>query len=120
MFNRQFLIFVFGGFLCAVIDIGMMQLMIFAGSNYISAATGGFFTGLGANYIFHAQLTFRSAMNRSNLWRFLIVVLINYLLTIMMVFFLFSIFQNALIGKIISLPFIAINGYYLSKRWVFR
>jgi len=47
-------------------------------------------------------------------------VLINYLLTIAMVFFSFSIFQNALIGKIISLPFVAINGFYLSKRWVFR
>jgi putative flippase GtrA len=120
MFNRQFLIFVFGGFLCAVIDIGMMQLMIFAGSNYISAATGGFFTGLGANYIFHAQLTFRSAINRSTLLRFLTVVFINYLLTILFVSLSFSFFQNALIGKIISLPFIAINGFYLSKRWVFR
>lgn len=120
MFNRQFLIFIFGGLVCAIIDISLMHLMILAGFNYIIAATGGFFTGLGASYLFHSQLTFRFAMSSTNFWRFLAVVGVNYLFTIAFVSLFFLIFKSALIGKIISLPIIAVNGYYLSRRWVFQ
>lgn len=118
--SRQFLIFVMGGLLCAAIDIGAMQGLILAGTNHVIAATAGFFLGLLVNYVFHATLTFRSSMTLPTLWRFLSVVGINYLLTIGFVSLSFSMFENALIGKIVSLPFIAVNGFLLSKHWVFK
>ena len=55
----------------------------------------------------------------STVIRFLVVVGINYLITILFVTVAYSTLGNALIGKIISLPFVAVNGFLLSKYWVF-
>ena len=118
--NRQFLIFIGGGLTSAVIDIGMLQFMLFAGANYIFAVTGGFLLGLLVNFIFHANLTFRSTMKLSIFLRFVFVVAINYLITIAFVSISFSMFENVLIGKIASLPVIAIIGFLSGKHWIFK
>lgn len=118
--NRQFLLFIIGGSVSAIVDIGIMQLMISRGVGHVSSATGGFFFGLLVNYAFHARLTFRAVTTFPTFFRFLSVVGINYFITIAFVSLSFSMIGNALIGKIASLPVIAINGFLLSKHWVFK
>ncbi|WP_061532333.1 GtrA family protein [Collimonas arenae] len=121
MINRQFAIFVMGGVISALIDIGSMQILIVLGADKILATSIGFFSGLLFNYIFHARMTFKSKSSILVLCRFLIVVSANYLITIILVYCSYSIFhQNALLGKIVSLPIVAINGFLLSKYWVFK
>ena len=119
IFSRQFIIFITGGLASAAIDIGIMQLMITFGFDYILAATIGFFFGFLFNYTFHANLTFKSVVCLSTVIRFLAVIGINYLITISFVTVAYSTLGDALIGKIISLPFVAVNGFLLSKYWVF-
>jgi putative flippase GtrA len=118
--TRQFLLFITGGVTSAIIDIGIMQLMIYMGINPIISASGGFFVGLFVNYAFHAKLTFTSVTIVSSFLRFMSVVGINYLITIAFVSLSLYLVENALIGKIVSLPVIAVNGFVLSKQWVFR
>lgn len=118
--DRRFLVFVVGGVVSAIFDIGTLLLMISIGVNHISSATGGFFVGLLVNYAFHVKLTFQAVMTPTSFLRFLSVVAINYFVTIAFVSLSFSFLGNALIGKIISLPVVAINGFLLSKYWVFR
>lgn len=117
--SRQFMIFITGGLASAVIDVGIMQLMINFGFDHIISATIGFFFGFLFNYAFHANLTFKSVVCLSTVIRFVAVIGINYLITISFVTVAYSILGNALLGKIISLPFVAVNGFLLSKYWVF-
>jgi putative flippase GtrA len=118
--QRQFLIYLAGGLICAVLDIGIMQLLIMRGTSLVIAVSAGFAVGLVVNYAFHASLTFRSSANASSFMRFLCVVGINYVLTLACVSLSVWLVGIALIGKIASLPIIAINGYALGKHWIFR
>ena len=104
----------------AIVDIGVMQCMINLGINALSAASTGFFAGLVLNYIFHAKVTFRAQTNLFNSVRFIIVVGINYSITIAFVATSLAICASALVGKIISLPVVAVNGFMLSRHWVFK
>lgn len=118
--SRQFMTFIAGSLASAVIDIGIMQLMINMGFHHIISATTGFFFGFLFNYAFHANLTFKSVSSTPIVIRFVTVIGINYFITVLFVFLSVSILGNALTGKIASLPFVAVNGFMLSKYWVFR
>jgi putative flippase GtrA len=121
MINRQFAIFIAGGVISALIDIGIMQLLILFGFDKILATSVGFFSGLLFNYMFHARMTFKSKSSVYILFRFLIVVSVNYLITITLVYCAYYfLHQSAMLGKIISLPIVALNGFLLSKYWVFK
>jgi putative flippase GtrA len=121
LINRQFLIFITGGLASAVIDIGVMQLLVSLHIPPMLAATTGFFSGLLFNYAFHALFTFRSPTSLAVLSRFLVTVALNYLITMLLVYVSFSLLRiGVLPGKILSLPIVAVNGYLLSKHWVFK
>ena len=97
-----------------------MKLLMLMGVYYLAAATLGFAAGVVVNFFLHTHITFSKKYSHSALMRFMSVVLINYLLTMLIV----SLFQMSLnmpiLGKIISLPLVAINGFLLSKNWVYR
>jgi putative flippase GtrA len=118
--QRQFLVYLIGGCICALIDIGIMQLLIASGVNYVAATSAGFAAGLLVNYAFHANLTFQTPATTFNFVRFLCVVGINYLITIACVSLSVSLVGIPLAGKLVSLPIIAINGYMLGKYWIFK
>ena len=44
--QRQFLVFLAGGLLCAGVDVGAMQLLLAAGGHHTAAASAGFAAGL--------------------------------------------------------------------------
>ena len=118
--SRQFVVFICGGLVCAALDVGTMQFLIANGVNPLISATGGFWLALVINYIFHANITFGSTTTISTLVKFFSIVSLNYVITIGFVFFFTVFFNDALIGKIASLPVVAINGFWLSKRWAFE
>ena len=118
--HRQFLTFVAGGVLCAVIDVGLMQLLIAGGTDYRIATSAGFAAGLLVNYVYHAKVTFGAAATTFNFVRFMCVVALNYLLTIGCVHLAVVLGAGALAGKLVSLPLVAVNGFILSKYWTFK
>ncbi|WP_020651812.1 GtrA family protein [Massilia niastensis] len=117
---RQFATFIAGGVLCAAVDIGLMQLLLGAGMHHTTAASAGFGAGLLVNFAFHSRVTFGQAASASSFARYLCVVGLNYLLTIACVALAVSLLDNPLAGKIVSLPLVAINGYLLSRYWIFK
>lgn len=121
----QFLVYLAGGVLSALVDIGVMQLLIAGGSAYQLATSLGFASGLLLNFAYHARLTFRASANSSNFARYMCVVAVNYGLTMACValavaWITLPVQTSALIGKIFSLPIIAVNGFVLSKYWIFK
>ena len=118
--SRQLVVFLAGGVLSAVVDIGMLQLLLHYGAHFAVATTVGFGTGLLVNYAWHSRVTFDTAATPSSFARYLCVVALNYLLTLGCVALADSLFGMPLAGKIASLPLIAINSYLLGKYWIFK
>ncbi|MDR3481353.1 MAG: GtrA family protein [Burkholderiaceae bacterium] len=118
--QRQFLVYLVGGCLCALIDIGIMQLLIAGGVNFLVATTVGFAGGLLVNFSFHSHLTFQSSPSAFSFARYLCVVALNYLITVAVVGWSVWLVGQPLVGKLISLPIVAINGYWLGKHWIFK
>jgi putative flippase GtrA len=116
----QFLVFVSGGALSALADIGLMHVLLRAGAGALAAASAGFALGLLVNYAFHAKITFKRLGGAGAVPRYLAVVAINYLLTLAMVALAQRWAGYPLAGKLASLPVVAINGYLLSKHWIFK
>lgn len=120
LLSRQFAMFICGGLVTAAIDIGVMQTLIHSGLTPVASASAGFFSGLAVNYLFHTRMTFTTRTSPGSLWRYLSIVAVNYLITVAIVWLADILFTHPLTGKIASLPVITINGYFLSKYWVFR
>ena len=123
--RAQLMVYLAGGVLCALIDIGVMQLLIAAGVGYQVATSAGFATGLLVNYAYHARLTFRAPASTFSFARYLCVVAANYLLTMACVALAVALLgephaHSALIGKLVSLPLVAFNGFLLGKYWIFK
>ena len=118
--SPQFLVYIAGGVLSAVVDIGLLQLLFSRGADAFTSASAGFFGGLCVNYAFHAKVTFKNVTNLRTLARFLCLVGINYLLTLGLVTLSVAFFQQALLGKLASLPVVAVNGFLVSKYWIYK
>jgi putative flippase GtrA len=118
--RRQFATFLAGGVACAVVDIGVMQVLIAAGVHYTAATTAGFAAGLLVNYGFHSRITFAAPATPVNFARYLCTVGINYLLTMACVALSVSLLGSALYGKVLSLPLVALTGFILGKYWIFK
>lgn len=118
--GRQFVVFIAVGLVCAMIDIGTMQLALLVGSHYVLATSVGFILGLIANYVLHAKVTFKAGSSPKVMLKFLTVVMLNYLITLMFVFTSVQWMQHALAGKVVSLPVVAVIGFLLSRFWIFK
>ena len=120
LLDAQFMVFIAGGILSAIVDVCILQTMIIIGYGHILPVTVGFVGGLIVNFAFHVKLTFNSLTSFLILVRFLLVVMVNYLITVAFVMISFSMIESVLVGKIVSLPIIAMNGFLLCKYWVFN
>ncbi len=116
----QFAVFVLGGLLCAALDVGLMQLLLWQGSSALLATSGGFLAGLLLNYAFHARVTFGRLASGGSFLRFLCVVAINYMITLALVSLALALAFPPMAGKLLSLPVVAVNGFLLSKHWIFK
>jgi len=120
MMSSRFAVYVAGGVLCACIDIGLMQLLVLAKVDAIVAASAGFVAGLLVNYAFHAKVTFNGVTNFNTFVRFMCLVVMNYLITIMLVSMAQHLTGIPLLGKLLSLPVVAVNGFFVSKLWIYK
>lgn len=118
--QRQFLLYLAGGLASALIDVGLMQFLIYSGVDYVSATSAGFIAGLIFNYGYHATVTFTAPPSGRSMVRYLAVVAINYVFTLACVALSVHLLGMAVVGKLLSLPLVAINGYILGKRWIFK
>ncbi|BAO44271.1 GtrA family protein [Thiolapillus brandeum] len=118
---KQFVIYVVGGGLTAAIDLSITWIMLEMGIWYVGAVSVGFIFSLLFNYLFHSIVTFTVSISRNSLVKFLIVVAVNYMIMLsIVVFFTSAIGQSVLLGKVVSLPIMAVQGYLLGKHWAFK
>lgn len=118
--TRQFAVFVTGGVLSALVDIGLLHLLLQAGFHYTAAASAGFAAGLLVNYAFHSRVTFDAASSAGSFARYLCLVGLNYLLTLACVALAQATLGYPLAGKILSLPLVAVNSFLIGKYWIFK
>lgn len=119
--NRwQFPVFVAVGLASALIDIFILQALVWSGFHYTVAVTFGFLVGFSVNYLGHTRITFQKQETVKNVLGFIVVVLLNYLITLFCVAFSEHFLDSVLIGKVVSLPVVAVNGFLLGKYWVFK
>lgn len=120
LLDRRFIIYISVGILSAIVDICIMQISQSIGFHFVLAASIGFLAGFIVNYILHLNVTFQSIGSIKILGRFISVVALNYALTVIFVLLSVKYLNSAIEGKLFSLPLVALNGYFLSKFWVFR
>ena len=118
--DQRFFVYLIGGFLSAAIDVVTFQMLLLADISLFFATTVSFMISLFVNYLFHSKFTFASKVRSSSFARYLIVVAFNYFITLGIVIFFSWLIYNALIGKIVSLPIVAIIGYVSGKYWIFK
>jgi len=117
---RQFVVYSLVGGVSALIDVGLMQLLISCGVYYLTATTVGFLLGLLVNFLLHARVTFKKDYYCAMFARYVIVVLANYIFTIAIVELFHRTLSLPVLGKIVSLPLVAVIGFFLSKYWIFK
>lgn len=118
--KKQFLFYVMVGVLCALIDILTAKILVHFGAYYGIAISVGFALGLIVNYLLHAKITFQATSSHLTVMKFAVVVVINYAFTLLLSYFSVQVTGDFLIGKVLSLPVIAVNGFLLGRYWVFK
>jgi putative flippase GtrA len=118
--RRRVGLYLVGGVLSALVDIGVLQALLVAGVGPLAATSAGFGASLVVNYLFHANVTFTGPAARGGAFaRYLAVVAGNYLLTLALVAGAAALFGMPMAGKLVALPLVAAVGYLLGKRWIF-
>lgn len=117
---RQFMVFLLVGIVSAILDLGMLLVLIQLGSHPYLAVSIAFLCGLGINLWLHSRLTFQTNLSTQNAFRFLIVVGMNWLIILGVVFIFEQLGHSYLFGKLVSLPLVAIHGFLWSRLWVFK
>ena len=118
--TRQFFVYLVVGLLSAAVDVGVMAFLIYLGAAYQLATSVGFVTGLLFNYLSHSHVTFRSELTAASMIRYIIIVVLNYTLTLGFVAASVRLMENPLLGKVASLPIVAVLGYLFGRSWIFR
>ena len=118
--SNQFLIFIIVGFLTALIDILSVLILENLNINYRICIVFGFLLSVLVNFYLHSMVTFGVKCSHHIFTKFIIVVIINLILTFILVEILIFLEVKLIISKIICLPIIAINGFLLSKYWIFK
>lgn len=120
MIVSQFSVYILVGIVSALIDIGLMQLLINFGFHHLIAASCGFFAGLVVNFILHSRITFKEDYSHRMLVRYITLVMANYVLVLIVIQIFNSWLSMPVLGKILSLPLVALNGFFLSKYWIYK
>lgn len=114
--------FVVVGLIVTVIDLGLTYLVMLLTGGRLLAVTLGFIAGLASGFLLHASISFSVSLDPiRQLPRYLALVGLNYLETILIVMAATGLFDlSTIAGKLISLPIVAATSYLISKHWVYR
>lgn len=118
--SRQIVSYLFVGVASAVVDVGTLQALLLAGSGTTAAVSVAFVVGLVFNYVCQQRLTFRARHSLRSALRFLAVVAVNYGQTLLFVHGTLLLGGTAVLGKLLSLPSVAVVGFVAGKFWTFR
>lgn len=118
--SPQILLYLAVGVGCAALDLGIMQGLLWHGAVPWAAASVAFVVCVVVNYTAHAKLTFDAPSSLPSFLKFLVIVGVNYAITIACVQAAHAMIDNAMIGKILSYPIVTLNGFLLGKHWIFR
>ena len=117
---RQFIVFCFVGVVSVAVDLFALLELVHLEVPPLIAVTISFIAGMLVNIWLHANLTFKTTLNTDRIVRFLMILCINYLVTLAAVLFFEKQGFSYLLGKLISLPLIAIHGFLWSRLWIFK
>lgn len=122
IWNNKPLRFILVGLIVTAIDLGATWLAVNLTGTRAIAVTLGFSCGLLASYLLHAKITFTANLAPiTQIPRFLTLVSLNYLLTIGIVLFSTELLNlPTMMGKILSLPVVAVSSYLISKHWIYQ
>ncbi len=119
MLNKQFITFLMVGALNTLFGYSLFALLIYSGLHYTIAAFIGTVLGVLFNFKTTGKLVFDSYDNRL-LWKFFGVYGVMYFFNIIGLYFLDILIKNIYIsGAVLILP-MALVGFVLNKRFVFR
>ena len=120
MVLRQAITYLGVGLLTAGVDVGLVFVFLKFNFQVLTSVSIGYIAGVLFNFLTQAIVTFNSNISGKKLLKYLTVVAINYFLTIIIVLIFKKLTCGPMIGKIFSLPIIAIIGFYLSKKWIYK
>lgn len=118
--SRQIVLYVAVGVASAIVDIGTLRALLLAGNGTTTAVSLAFVAGLVFNYVCQQRLTFRARHSLQSALRFLAVVAVNYGQTLLFVHATLLLGGTVVIGKLLSLPCVALVGFVAGKFWTFR
>jgi putative flippase GtrA len=118
--KRQAATYVFVGLVSAMIDVVTMWIFFKIGAPLVIATSLGYSVGLVVNFVGHRQVTFSAPYTHMTVVRFVALIIGNYLLTLVIVEGAERTYDAALLGKVASLPIVALNGFLLGRFWIFR
>lgn len=116
----QFVIFILVGASSALLDLYLLYALRKINLNINLSITIAYISGALLNYLLHTFLTFKKTTNKKNLSKFITVLLINYSLTLIIIYILLQLNTELIIAKIISLPIIAVIGFILARNWIYK
>lgn len=119
--KMQFFVFIVSGCLTSIVDCTVVYLSLLLTENVNFAISLGFACGFVVNFILHTKFTFKQKFSVSSGWKLIVVVAINYILTLLLCRALMELLSlGVLFAKIMTLPAIAVIGFLLSRYWVFK
>ena len=116
----KFLVYVIVGLLSAIIDLTALNILITLDTTQWLAVTIAFIAGFVFNVKAHALFTFASPLTSKSALKFTAVVAVNYLLTLLIIESLTALSCSLMTAKVVSLPIIAVSGYFLGRHWAFK
>jgi putative flippase GtrA len=117
---RQAFKFTLVGIISTIADIGVLRILISLKADDVIAIGLSFFIGVIINYMLHGIYTFQSTLSRKSIVKYFAVIIMNYLITNLIIFTFKEYNYSIIYSKLISIPFIAINGFILSKYWIYK
>lgn len=121
LWDIRFIKYILVGATSTIVDIALLALILHFTDFYQTAIFFSFVVGFVVNHFLHSRYTFQvESHSLAQVIRFLVVVALNYGVTVLAIFVMHEIFgAPVIIAKIISLPLIAVIGFLLSKNWAF-
>jgi putative flippase GtrA len=108
------------GGVTVLIDVGSMQALLWLGQSAWLSASVAFVVTLCFNYAAQSRITFERTMSGARFARYLLLLAVNYALTLAFVLGAQALGYPPIWGKLASLPIVVVNTFLTSRYWVYR
>lgn len=108
------------GIISTIVDVGILRFLLSISMGEYIAIALSYFLGVIVNYMLHGLYTFNYSLSKKSAYKYCAVILLNYLITNLIIYIFQKYSFNIIYSKMCSIPFIAINGFILSKYWIYK